>query len=76
MIDALAAELLTVHMIDGRVVQINPAQITQMIHPREAGNRALADEVNCVIRLADGGFVSTAETCEEVEMLLKRLEMQ
>lgn len=63
-----ALELITLHMVDGRVVQINPQQITQVIHMRKSGgNRALIDTVKCVVRLTDGSFVSVAETCEEVQ---------
>jgi hypothetical protein len=70
-IEALAVELVTFHMVDGRVVQINPAQVTQLVHPKEGGNKALIDKVKCVIVMTDGNFVSIAETCEEATEALK-----
>lgn len=71
---AIGVDLITLHMIDGRVVQLNPEQITQVIHPREAGKRALVEGVNCVVRLTDGSFVSAAETCEAVQKALEGLK--
>jgi len=65
---AAVLALITVHMIDGRIIEIAPGQITQMLHPPKAGkNKALVAGVNCVIRLTDGSFVSIAETCAEVQ---------
>lgn len=69
---AAVIELLTFHMVDGRVVQINPQQITQLIHSHvEGGNNVLVETVECVIRLTDGSFVSVAETCEEVQQAIE-----
>jgi len=64
---AALVELITVHMIDGRAVQINSQQITQLIHGSEGPNKVLVKGVHCVIRLTDSSFVSVAETCAEVE---------
>lgn len=74
MLIAAAIELITLHMVDGRAVQINPREVTQLVHPRDEENRALIDSVNCVVRFTDGGFVSVAETCEEVEKLMEGLK--
>lgn len=70
MLQALAVELVTLHMVDGRPVQLNPAQVTQLVHPHEKGNRQLTEKVKCVVRLTDGSFVSIAETCEDAEKAL------
>lgn len=68
-----ALELITVHMVDGRVIQINPAQITRMATAKEfIPNKRLADSVNCVISFTDGKFLSVAETCDEVKALMGR----
>ena len=42
-----AVELITLHMIDGRVVQINPQQVTQLVSGRPAGDpgKSLPDAV-------------------------------
>jgi ABC-type branched-subunit amino acid transport system ATPase component len=65
-------ELITLHMVDGRIVQVNPAQITQVINPGEHGNTTLIDTVKCVVRLTDGSFVSVAETCKEVQQAIEK----
>lgn len=71
MLGALVAiELVTVHMIDGRPVQINPAAVQQLIPKTEPHNRFVAEGVNCLIRLA-GSYVSVKETCVEVQQLLE-----
>lgn len=70
--EALAVELVTFHMVDGRVIHLNPAEITQVINPTESGNKVLIDKVKCVIVLTDGNFVSIAETCEEALRALKQ----
>jgi hypothetical protein len=68
---AIAIELITLHMIDGRVVQVNPAQITQLVHATGKGNKSFVAGVHCLVRMTDGAFVSVAETCEDVEKLVK-----
>lgn len=69
--ELIAIELVTLHMVDGRAVQVNPAQVTQLVHPHEEGNKQIVDTVHCVVRLADGSFVSVAEHCEEVQRMLE-----
>lgn len=67
-----AVELITVHMIDGRVVQINPNQITQLWSgkPPDA-NVVIHEDVKCVIRFVDGTHTSVAEDCETVRKLIE-----
>ena len=67
-----AVELVVLHMVDGRIVQVNPAQITQLINAGEHGNTTLVDTVKCVVRLTDGNFVSVAETCEQVQQAIEK----
>jgi len=72
---AAVVELLTFHMVDGRIILINPEQVTQLVHPTVDGDHAvLVDTVQCVIRLTDGTFVSVAETCDEVEHAMEALK--
>lgn len=68
---AAAVQLIVVHMVDGRSVEIAPAQITQMVHLREKGHRQVSDKVMCLIRFTGGDFLSVAETCEEVQRLIE-----
>jgi hypothetical protein len=70
---ALAAvELVTLHMVDGRVIQINPKQVVQLVSGHQDGkpNKTLVDTVNCVIRFTDGTYTSVAETCDAVRALM------
>ena len=65
-------ELITLHMIDGTVVQIDPKQVTQLLSDTPEGhNKVLPDAVNCVVRFTDGSFTSVAETCETVRKLME-----
>ena len=69
---AAVVELITLHMIDGRAVLINPKQVTQLLsRPEGTVNMMLHDGVNCVVRLTDGSYTSVAEPCEEVRKLME-----
>ena len=70
---AAAMELITLHMLDGRVVQINPRHVTQLMSPIEgAPNKSLTEDVQCVVRLTDGTFISVVEDCDTVRELLEK----
>jgi hypothetical protein len=59
-------------MIDGRVVSINPRQVTQLISELPGDtNKALIEGVHCVVRLTDGSFLSVSEDCETVRELME-----
>ena len=68
-----AVELITLHMIDGRVVQINPKQVTHLLseNPDDDSGRVLVEGVHCVVKFTDGAFLSVAESCEKVRELMK-----
>jgi hypothetical protein len=67
-----AVELITLHMIDGRVVQVNPKQVTHLLSDTPDGhNKVLPDAVNCVVKFVDGSFLSVAEACDTVRELMK-----
>lgn len=67
-----AVALVLLHMIDGRVVLINPKQVTQLLSTPPAGgaNKVLPDAVQCVIRLSDGTYTSVSEDCDKVRELM------
>lgn len=70
--DILLVGLIVVHTIDGREITINPAQVTFLTGPKDGRpNALLVEGVNCVINLADGKYVTVAETCEAVRKLLE-----
>lgn len=65
----VAIQLITVTMIDGRVVTINPAQVTRLSEANRdlsVGDHLLPDAVKCVIFFTDGAYLSIAESCMEV----------
>jgi len=66
-----AVELITLHMIDGRVIQINPRQVVQLLSDQLGPNKMLHDAVQCVIRFSDGTYTSVAEDCNTVRELIE-----
>jgi hypothetical protein len=64
-------ELVTVHMLDGRAVQVNVQEVTQLVHSTGKGNKSFVPGIHCVVRLTDGTFVSVVETCETIEKAMK-----
>jgi len=66
----VVAILLYLHGLDGRVIIVNPDQITSM-YTKKGQNKLVTDNAECVINLTDGKFVAVAEACEEVNKQLK-----
>jgi len=65
--------LVMVHGLGNRSILINPKQVTSLhaANPSQP-NKYLADEVKCLVGLADSKFVSTIEPCEEVKEILEQ----
>jgi uncharacterized protein YlzI (FlbEa/FlbD family) len=61
----LAASLFLVQALDGRMVYVNPEQVISITIPGD--NDLFANGVRCVLSLADGKFLSTRESCDEVQ---------
>ena len=59
-------------MIDGRVIQVNPRQVTQLLsgHP-DTPNKELPEAVKCVVRFTDGTYASVSESCDTVRELME-----
>lgn len=72
----VAMQLITVHMIDGTEVSINPAAITMMRKGRDADDprRQFPEDVQCVIWFGDGHFLSIAETCAELIKMMSEAD--
>lgn len=60
-----AVQLIAVHMVDGRDVAINPANVTHMSEARRDvdEDKQLTKGVKCVIFFTDGSYLSAAEEC-------------
>jgi hypothetical protein len=71
-----AVQLVTVHMIDGRAVQINPRTVTRLQEARadDHPGKQLAKGIRCVIWFVDGTYLSIAETCPEARALVEQGE--
>ena len=69
-ITVAAVALVMLHMIDGRIVLINPRQVTQLLSATPGPNKVLPDAVQCVVRLADGSYTSVSEDCDTVRELM------
>ena len=61
-------QLVMVHTVDGRMVGVNPFQVTHLSEARRDidDTKQLAPGVRCVIFFSDASYVSTAEECVEV----------
>src|SRR5215831_2496437 len=64
----LLSGLIALHTVDGRLVLVNPAQITQVREPLPESNtgRQLTTGVQCVITLTDRSFAAVREDCAKV----------
>jgi len=67
----VVAALVIFHTPDGHEVAINPYHVTNIIAARDEKNKLFADSVKCLINLADGKFVTVAESCEKVKASLE-----
>ena len=68
----IAINLIVLHAIDGSEITISPRHVTSMraAHPEKA-NELVAEQVNCIIGLTDGRFISVIEPCVEVRKMLE-----
>ena len=64
----LLSGLIALHTVDGRMVFVNPEQITQVREPLPEGNtgRQLTTGVQCVITLTDRSYAAVREDCVKV----------
>jgi hypothetical protein len=67
----IAIQLITVHMIDGREVEINPHEVVRM-QTSDGSNHQIPDAVQCVIWFTDGKYLPVVETCQKVRELIDK----
>ncbi len=73
MTPAIALTLVLLHLLDGQEISIAPQQMTSLrAHRSDRPNKLFVDEVNCLISLTDGKFVTVRETCAEVQLLIEQ----
>ena len=63
-------ELVALHGPDGQVLYANVAEITSIRAPTGNREQHFARGTRCVVFLADGTFLSTRESCDEVRSLI------
>lgn len=64
----MLAQMIVTHMIDGREVTVNMAQVTHMSEARRDvdEDKQLARGIHCVLFFPGGDYVSSAEDCDTI----------
>jgi hypothetical protein len=72
---AAAVVLILLHGPDGHEIRINPHEVTSLrsAKPGEEGKH-FAEEVHCMVSLADGKFVTVVEQCADIQKLMEELK--
>ena len=63
-------ELLLLHTLDGRAVFVSPLHIVSFGEARVPGK--LSKDVNCVVTLVDGKFITVIESCSWIKEELRK----
>jgi hypothetical protein len=61
--------LITVHGPQGQVIELNVNEISSIRQPRGHGH--FTKDIKCLIFMTNGKFVSTVETCEQINKLIE-----
>ena len=69
----IVALLIVLHMADGRIVLINPDQVTHLRSAREVpeADKTFTGAVKCMVNLADGKYVTVVEPCDAVRQKME-----
>ena len=72
MVLAVAVQLIPLHMVDGRTVDINPKTVTRLQEPREADDPSAQGHsaIRCLVWFVDNSYLSVVETCSAVRDLI------
>jgi len=71
---AILFELVALHTVDGREIDINPAEITQLHESKidDSPDRLMVKGVRCVVSTTDGKFISVTEDCSEIRTTINQ----
>lgn len=64
---AAAVRFILVHSLAGQPVELNVAQISSLAPPKKDGVLIAS---GCVIHMVNGIFISTRETCAEIDKMI------
>ena len=66
--------LVLLHNVDGRDIFVNPANVTSLYEARPADDpkKSFTKEVDCMIGLSDGRFVTVSEDCDTARKMIER----
>lgn len=68
----IALQLVPLHQVDGRVILINPSEITAVATPRRGDQKLGAPGTACMVFLSDGTHWQVLETCATVKQLIEK----
>jgi hypothetical protein len=60
-------DLVELHTLDGRAIQINPMMVISMRAPQAQDKRIMHENVKCIVNFVDGKFITVIETCAVVQ---------
>jgi hypothetical protein len=66
----LALHLIIVHAPNGDEIELNTNEVSSLREPRDAEGHYHKD-VNCVIFMTNGRFISATESCKDIHAMLE-----
>ena len=59
-------DLVELHTLDGKPVQINPIMVVSIRAPQAQDKRIMHESVRCIVNFVDGKFITVIEPCSVV----------
>jgi hypothetical protein len=72
MIEFIVYQMVTLHGVDGREVEINPDRVTHLVSSKEGQEgKHFVEGIHCMVNFDDGKFYTVVETCDVVQQLIE-----
>lgn len=68
----IALQMIPLHQIDGRIILVNPSEITAVATPRRGDAKLGNPATACMVFLSDGTHWQVLETCAAVKQLIEK----
>lgn len=68
----VALQLVPLHQVDGRVILVNPNEITAVATPRRGDQRLGSPATACMVFLSDGTHWQVLETCSTIKQMIEK----